>query len=69
MWDTIMKDFLGPEEAISLSKDKKAKVKASLQMKVHRGVLRHGKWPECNMNAHHHTLCWDSEPLKHAATA
>ncbi|KAJ0122726.1 hypothetical protein J7T55_003242 [Diaporthe amygdali] len=46
MWDNIIKDFLGPEEADALSEDKKTQVKANLQMKIHRGVLRHGSWPQ-----------------------
>jgi hypothetical protein len=50
MWDSIVEDLLGPDETIALSEEKKMRVKASLQMKVHRGVLRHGKWPECDVN-------------------
>ncbi|KAK7713254.1 hypothetical protein SLS64_004503 [Diaporthe eres] len=45
MWENIIRDFLGHEEADALSEDKKTQVKANLQMKIHRGVLRHGEWP------------------------
>ncbi|KAJ0100680.1 hypothetical protein J7T55_001264 [Diaporthe amygdali] len=45
MWNNIIRDYLGPEEADALSKDKKIQVKAKLQMRIHRGVLRHGAWP------------------------
>ncbi|KKY35028.1 hypothetical protein UCDDA912_g04978 [Diaporthe ampelina] len=45
MWENIIKEFLGPEKADALSEDKKTQVKANLQMKIHRGVLRHGSWP------------------------
>lgn len=43
MWENIMVDYLGEE---SLTENKKTQVKASLQMKIHRMLLKHGKWPE-----------------------
>lgn len=52
MWENIIRDFLGPEEADALSEDKKTQVKANLQMKIHRGVLRHGKWPASDVSTH-----------------
>ncbi|KAK7743461.1 hypothetical protein SLS53_003995 [Cytospora paraplurivora] len=45
MWEDIVREFMGPE-ADSLSEDKKTQVKANLQMRVHRGVMKHGSWPE-----------------------
>ncbi|KAI3392124.1 hypothetical protein diail_6136, partial [Diaporthe ilicicola] len=45
MWEDIVKKWLGPEKAEALSDDKKTKLKANLQMKVHRGILRYGSWP------------------------
>ncbi|POS73157.1 hypothetical protein DHEL01_v208448 [Diaporthe helianthi] len=51
MWENIIRDFLGPEEADALSEDKRTQVKANLQMKIHRGVLRHGMWPARNKAA------------------
>lgn len=50
MWENIVRDSLGPEEADALTEDKKKQVKASLQMKIHRGVLRHGIWPACDVS-------------------
>lgn len=75
MWENIIRDFLGPEEADALSEDKKTQVKANLQMKIHRGVLRHGKWPACDVSTHpHHTIAgsclpldWGSKPLTRTA--
>lgn len=52
MWENIIRDFLGPEEADALSEDKKTQVKANLQMKIHRGVLRHGEWPARDVSTH-----------------
>lgn len=43
MWEDIMLEFLGEEVA---SENKKTQVKAALQMKIHRMLLKHGKWPE-----------------------
>lgn len=51
MWENIIRDFLGAEEADALSEDKRTQVKANLQMKIHRGVLRHGIWPARNKAA------------------
>jgi hypothetical protein len=45
MWENITRDYLGHEEADALGVGKRALVKASLQMKFHRGVLRHAVWP------------------------
>jgi hypothetical protein len=59
MWDNIIKDFLGPKESNTICDDKKRQVKASLQMKVHRGVLRHGRWPDCDVNAYCYSLSGD----------
>lgn len=42
MWEDIMTEFLGED---SLSENKKTQVKAALQMKIHRMLLKHGKWP------------------------
>lgn len=52
MWENIIRDFLGHEEADALSEDKRTQVKANLQMKIHRGVLRHGVWPSRNVSTH-----------------
>lgn len=70
MWENIIRDFLGPEEADALSEDKKTQVKANLQMKIHRGVLRHGKWPESDVSTHpkHITTShWKFVPLTRPA--
>ena len=50
MWENIIRDYLGSEAADTLSEDKRTQVKASLQMKIHRGVLRHGVWPPRNVS-------------------
>lgn len=42
MWDDIMLDYLGKDFA---SENKKTQVKAALQMKIHRMLLKHGQWP------------------------
>lgn len=42
MWEDIMTEYL-PEE--HLSENKKTQVKAALQMKIHRMLLKHGRWP------------------------
>lgn len=52
MWENIIREFLGAEEADALSEDKKTQVKANLQMKIHRGVLRHGAWPARDVSTH-----------------
>ncbi|KAH8749127.1 hypothetical protein F5883DRAFT_652904 [Diaporthe sp. PMI_573] len=51
MWENIIRDYLGPETTNALSEDKRTQVKASLQMKLHRGILRHGVWPARNKAA------------------
>lgn len=43
MWEDIMVEYLGEE---ALTENKKTQVKAALQMKIHRMLLKHGKWPE-----------------------
>lgn len=43
MWEDIMHDYLGDEH---MTENKKTQVKAALQMKIHRMLLKHGKWPE-----------------------
>lgn len=43
MWEDIMLEYLGEEY---LTENKKTQVKAALQMKIHRMLLKHGKWPE-----------------------
>lgn len=45
MWDDIVREYKG-READGLSDDKRTQVKANLQMKIHRGVMKHGSWPE-----------------------
>lgn len=35
----------------TLSDEKKKQVKSNLQMKVYRGILRHGRWPDCDKAA------------------
>lgn len=52
MWEEIIRDYLGPAEADALSEDKKTQLKANLQMKIHRGVLRHGNWPSRDVSTH-----------------
>lgn len=49
MWEDIVREYMGPE-ADSLSDDKKTQVKANLQMRVHRGVMKHGSWPESDVS-------------------
>ncbi|KAH8746534.1 hypothetical protein F5883DRAFT_529212 [Diaporthe sp. PMI_573] len=51
MWENITRDYLGHEEADALGVEKRAQVEASLQMKFHRGVLRHAVWPARNKAA------------------
>lgn len=43
MWEDIMTEYLGED---NLTENKKTQVKAALQMKIHRMLLKHGKWPE-----------------------
>ncbi|KAJ4422268.1 hypothetical protein N0V82_003129 [Gnomoniopsis sp. IMI 355080] len=43
MWEDIMQEYLGEEH---MTENKKTQVKAKLQMKIHRMLLKHGKWPE-----------------------
>ncbi|KAJ4393913.1 hypothetical protein N0V93_003130 [Gnomoniopsis smithogilvyi] len=43
MWENIMQEYLGEEH---MTENKKTQVKAALQMKIHRMLLKHGKWPE-----------------------
>lgn len=42
MWEDIMVEYLGEEPS---SENKKTQVKAALQMKIHRMLLKHAKWP------------------------
>lgn len=49
MWEDIVREYKGAE-AEGLSDDKKTQIKANLQMKVHRGVLKHGSWPESDVS-------------------
>ncbi|KUI70956.1 hypothetical protein VM1G_05844 [Cytospora mali] len=50
MWEDIVREFTGPE-ADNLSDDKKTQLKANLQMRVHRGVMKYGSWPESDKAA------------------
>lgn len=42
MWEDIMIEYMGED---GLSENKKTQVKAALQMKIHRMLLKHGQWP------------------------
>lgn len=42
MWEDIMVEYLGEE---GHSENKKTQVKAALQMKIHRMLLKHAEWP------------------------
>ncbi|KAF3762164.1 hypothetical protein M406DRAFT_72186 [Cryphonectria parasitica EP155] len=42
MWEDIMVEYQGEE---NFSENKKTQIKAALQMKIHRMLLKHGKWP------------------------
>lgn len=50
MWEDIVREFVGPESD-ALSEDKKTQLKANLQMRVHRGVMKYGSWPESDKTA------------------
>lgn len=43
MWEDIMMEYYGEDH---MTENKKTQVKAALQMKIHRMLLKHGKWPE-----------------------
>lgn len=42
MWDDIMEEYYGQD---CRSENKKTQLKAALQMKIHRMLLKHGQWP------------------------
>ncbi|ROW07806.1 hypothetical protein VMCG_03415 [Cytospora schulzeri] len=50
MWEDIVREFVGPESD-ALTDDKKTQLKANLQMRVHRGVMKYGSWPESDKTA------------------
>lgn len=49
MWEDIVREFMGPESD-NLTGDKKTQLKANLQMRVHRGVMKYGSWPESDVS-------------------
>lgn len=49
MWEDIMVEYHGDGQ---LSENKKTQVKAALQMKIHRMLLKHGKWPNRDVSRH-----------------
>lgn len=60
MWEDIMVEYLGEE---ALTENKKTQVKAALQMKIHRMLLKHGKWPERDVSLST-ALCPQAHDLK-----
>lgn len=53
MWEDIMAEYYHDEQLAS--ENKKTQLKAGLQMKIHRMLLKHGVWPQRDVSQHTYT--------------